>query len=134
MGKRIGPDDASLFSSYIKAQIFSQLTDPNPELYGHYFDVCIGVTSLFREQLDYFVSFAKYFHLSLEFSSKFSDTYVAFLGIMINIYHLTLTTTIHYKNTDTYSYINLSSSNPTHTKHSMPYSQFLYLCSLSNDY
>ena len=48
-----------------------------------------------------------------------------------------LCTSVHYKPTDSYSYLLYSSSHPSHVKNSIPYSQFLRLrrlCSEDSDF
>ena len=40
---------------------------------------------------------------------------------------------MHYKPTDSHSYLLYSSSHPSHVKNSIPYSQFLRLCRLCSD-
>ena len=44
-----------------------------------------------------------------------------------------LCTSVHYKPTDSHSYLLYSSSHPSHVKNSIPYSQFLRLRSLCSD-
>ena len=133
MGTRMGPNYANLFVGYVEAQIFSQYPGPLPELYGRYIDDCIGATTLPREQLDSFLSFVKSFHPSLEYTCTISQSSVAFLDILVSINNSTLTTSIHYKDTDTHSYLLYSSSHPNHTKLAIPYSQFLRLRRLCSD-
>ena len=44
-----------------------------------------------------------------------------------------ITTTIHYKPTDTHSYLDYSSSHPPHCKKTIPYGQFLLLRRICSD-
>lgn len=55
------------------------------------------------------------------------------LDILVTIHHFTLTTTIHYQNTATYSYLCYRSSHPNHINHSITYSKFPRLCKLCSD-
>ena len=54
-----------------------------------------------------------------EFLSSFSTVYVAKV--------FSLCTSVHYKSTDSHSYLLYSSSHPSHVKNSIPYSKFLRL-------
>ena len=44
-----------------------------------------------------------------------------------------IATSIHYKDTDSHSYLNFSSSHPNSCKSSIPYSQFLRLRKICSD-
>ena len=133
MGTRMGPSYANLFVGYIEELIFQQYTGSKPDFFGRYIDDCIGTTSCSRTELDSFISFVNSFHPSLEFTWEISDSSVAFLDILVSISDNRLTTSIHYKPTDSHSYLLYSSSHPQHTLNSIPYSQFLRLRRLCSD-
>ena len=59
---------------------------------------------------------------------------MSFLDISVSISRDTLTTSVSYKSTDSHSYPLFSSSHSNHTKQSIPYSQFLRLCSDDKDF
>ena len=63
----------------------------------------------------------------------YTDTSLAFLDIKVSIEGNGLCTSVHYKPTDSHSYLLYSSSHPLHVKNSIPYSQFLRLRRLCND-
>ena len=68
------------------------------------------------------------------FTWEISETSVTFLDINISVQDNNLATSVHYKPTDSHSYLLYSSSHPSHVKDSILYSQFLRLCRLcSND-
>ena len=133
MGTRMGPSYANLFVGYIEELIFTQYTDPKPDFFGRYIDDCIGIASCTRSELDSFIFFVNSFHPSLQFTWEISDTSVAFLDISVSISGNRLSTSVHYKPTDSHSYLSYSSSHPKHTLDSIPYSQFLRLRRLCSD-
>ena len=75
------------------------------------------------------------FHPALKYTCEISDTSLAFLDIKVSVEGNGLFTSVHYKPTDSHSYLLYSSSHPSHIKNSIPYSQFLRLRSFcSEDY
>ena len=58
---------------------------------------------------------------------------LAFLDIKVSINGNGLRTSVHYKPTDSHSYLLHSSSHPSHVKNAIPYSQFLRLRRLCSD-
>ena len=60
-----------------------------------------------------------------------------FLDLCVSISNNRVSTTIHYKATDTHNYFEYTSSHPTHCRNAIPFSQFLRLrriCSDDGDY
>ena len=130
MGTKMGPNYANLFVGYVEEQIFNQFDGPKPELFGRYIDDCLGATSCTKEELEQFIAFVK-------FTWEISETSVTFLDINISVQDNKLATSVHYKPTDSHSYLLYSSSHPSHVKDSIPYSQFLRLrrlCSEDSDF
>ena len=77
------------------------------------------------------------FHPALKFTWEISETSVTFLDINISVQDNKLATSVHYKPTDSHSYLLYSSSHPSYVKDSIPYSQFLRLrrlCSEDSDF
>ena len=137
MGTKMGPSYANLFVGYIENQIFQQYTGHKPEYFGRYIDDCFGATSCSRSDLDSFVSFVNSFHPALDFTWEISETSVTFLDVLVSVNGNCLSTTVHYKPTDSHSYLLYSSSHPKHTLNSIPYSQLLRvrrLCSDDDDF
>jgi len=66
-------------------------------------------------------------------SSELLNIPLAFLDIKVSIEGYRLCTSVHYKPTDSHSYLLYSSSHPSHVKNSTPYSQFLRLRRLCSD-
>ena len=133
MGTRMGPSYANLFVGYVEHQFFNQYNGPKPELYGRYIDDCIGAISSSREELDHFITSVNSFHPALKYTWEISETSLAFLDIKVSISGNVLCTSVHYKPTDSHSYLLYSSSHPSHVKNSIPYCQFLRLRRLCSD-
>ena len=130
---QVGPSYANLFVGYVEHQFFNQYNGPKPELYGRYIDDCIGAISSSREELDQFITSVNSFHPALKYTWEISETSLAFLDIKVSIRGNVLCTSVHYKPTDSHSYLLYSSSHPSHVKNSIPYSQFLRLRRLCSD-
>ena len=133
MGTKMGPSYANLFVGYVEHQFFNQYDGPKPDLYGRYIDDCIGAISSSREELNRFITSVNSFHPALRYTWEISETSLAFLDIKVSINGNVLRTTVHYKPTDSHSYLLHSSSHPSHVKNSIPYSQFLRLRRLCSD-
>lgn len=71
--------------------------------------------------------------LNCEQLCTISDTYFVFLATWLSIHHSALNTGIYYKPTDSHSYLNVSSYQPTHTNLSVSNSQFLRQHGLSSN-
>ena len=137
MGAKMGPSYANLFVGYIEHQFFNQYYVLKPELYRCYIDDCVGATSFTREELNQFITAVNSFHRALKFTWEISDTFLAFLDAKLSIKGNGLCTSVHYKPTDSHSYLLCSSSHPSNVKNSIPYSQFLRLrrlCSEDSDF
>ena len=97
----------------------------------------VGATSGSRDEIEVFATYVNGFHPSLKFTWIISDVLLPFLDLCLKPVSDRLLTSIHYKDTDTHSYLNYTSSHPARCKNSIPYSQFLRLrriCSEDNDF
>ena len=72
-----------------------------------------------------FITSVNSFHSALKYTWEISETSLAFLDIKVSINGNGLRTSVHYKPTDSHSYLLHSSSHPSHVKNYIPYSQFL---------
>ena len=133
MGTKMGPSYANLFVGYVEHKFFNQYNSPKPELYHCYIDDCNGATSSSREDLNQFITAVNSFHPALKYTWEIFDTSLAFLDIKVSIEGNGLYTSVHYKLTDSHSYLLHSSSHPSHVKNSIPYSRFLRLRCLCRD-
>ena len=117
MGTRMGPSYANLFVGYVEHQYFNQYNGPKPELYGRYIDDCIGAISSSREELDQFITSVNSFYPALKYTWEISETSLAFLDIKVSISGNVLCTytSVHYKPTDSHSYLLYSSSQMSRT-------------------
>ena len=137
MGTKMGPSYANLFVGYIEHKFFHQYNGPKPELHRCYIDDCVGATSSTREELSQFITAVNLYHPALKYTWEISDSSLAFLDIKLSIEGNGLCTSVHYKPTDSHSYLLYSSSHPSHVKNSIPYSQLLRLrrlCSEDSDF
>ena len=132
-GTKMGPSYANLFVGYVEHQFFNQYDGPKPDLYGRYINDCIGAIASSREELNRFITSVNSFHPALKYTWEISETSLAFLDIKVSISGNGLCTSVHYKPTDSHSYLLHSSSNPFHVKNSIPCSQFLRLRRLCSD-
>ena len=105
MGTKTGPSYANLFVGYIEHKFFNQYNGPKPELYHRYIDDCAGATSSTREELDQFITAVNSFHPPLKYTWEISDTSLAFLDIKLSFEGNGLCTSVHYKPTDSHSYL-----------------------------
>ena len=137
MGSRLGPNCACLFVGHVEEQIFQQYPGKKPDLYKRYIDYIAGAASCSKNELDNFGEFINNFHPSLKFTWAISDNQLPFLDLLLKPIPQGLTTSIHYKEADSHSYLTYKSSHPVRYKNSVPYSQFPRLkriCSDENDY
>ena len=136
MGSRLGPNYACLFMGHVEEQIFAQYTGTKPALYKRYIDDIVGATSGSREEIEVFATYVNGFHPSLKFTWIISDVQLPFLDLCLKPVSDRLLTSIHYKDTDSHSYLYYTSCHPARCKNSIPYSQFLRLrriCSEDNE-
>ena len=133
MGTKMGPSYACLFMGHLEHQILTSYTGPTPELYKRYIDDGVGATSLSQAALLEFITFVQNFNPDIKFTFSISSTAVVFLDISIHLKDGTFMTSVHYKETDSHSYLQYESSHPLSTKNSIPYSQFLRLRRLCSD-
>ena len=127
MGSKLGPNYACLFVGHIEEPIFQQYNGKSPDLYKRYIDDIVGAASCNKQDLEDFASFVNNFHPSLKFTWAISDDKLPFLDLYLKPSSNRLITTIHYKETDSHSYLKYSSSHPVRCKNSIPYSQLLRL-------
>ena len=98
------------FVGYVEHQFFNQYDGPKPDFYGRYIDDCIGAISSSREELNRFITSVNSFHPALKYTWEISETSLAFLDIKVSINGNGLRTSVHYKPTDSHSYLLHSSS------------------------
>ena len=130
---QIWPSYANFFVGSIENKIFSNYHGLKPDLYKRYIDECVGATSSSREELNLFINSVNSFHPALKFTWEISENSLAFLDIKLSINDNGLSTSVHYKPTDSHNYLLHSSSHPQHVKNAIPFSQFLRLRRLCSD-
>ena len=90
-------------------------------------------TSSSKEELNLFINAVNSFHPALEYTWEISENSLAFLDIKLSINDSGLSTSVHYKATDSHNYLLHSSSRSQHVKNAIPFSQFLRLRRLCSD-
>ncbi|WP_419619241.1 GIY-YIG nuclease family protein, partial [Thiolapillus sp.] len=133
MGTKMGPSYACLFMGHLEHTLLQQYKKPVPEIYKRYIDDGIGATSLSYNQLLDFINFVQNFHPAVKFTYEISEKSVTFLDMKLYLKQGKLTTSVHYKSTDSHSYLDYRSSHNPSTKNSIPFSQFLRLRRLCSD-
>ena len=113
--------------------MLSSYTGVKPDLYKRYMDDVAGAASCSEEDLRQFLEFASSFHPNLEYTWSVSTDKLPFLDICMKPQANRIATSIHYKATDSHSYLNFSSSHPYSCKSSIPSSQFLRLRKICSD-
>ena len=138
MGTKMGPSYACLFVGHLEEQIFLAYKDPLPAFFKRFIDDCLGIAICCKEDLLKFITFVGNFNPAINFTHEISESTLPFLDIQISITDSKcLDTTVHYKTTDSHSYLTFTSSHPKATKESIPYSQFLRLrrlCSTEKEF
>ena len=130
----MGPKYANLCSSvFIKNKFLSSYHRPKPDLYKRYIDDCVGATSSSTEELNLFIKSVNSFHPALKYTWEISENLLAFLDIKLSINDNGLSTSVHYKLTDSHNYLLYLCSHPQHVRNAIPFSQFLRLRSLCSD-
>ena len=135
MGTKTGPNYANLFVGYVEEQIFNRFNGTKPELFGWYVTVLRPHPVPKKNWNDLSVSLtlsilpSNSHGKSLKPQSLFSISTFLSKTIINNI----LATSVHYKPTDSHSYLLYSSCHPSHVKDSVPYSKFLRLRRLCSD-
>ena len=129
----MGPSYANLLVGFIENKFFSNYHRPKPDLYNRYIDDCVGATSSSKEELNLFIDAVNSFHPALNYTWEISKNSLAFLNIKLSINNNSLSTSVHYKPTDSHNYLLHSSSQLQHVKNAIPFSQFLRLRRLSSD-
>ena len=133
----MGPNYACLFVGYMEERILYTYTGFISQLYKRYIDDIVGAASCRREELEDFITHVSTFHPALQFTHTISQIQIPFLDITLSISGSTISTSVHYKDTDTHNYLHYTSSHPKHCKNGIPYSQFLRLrrlCSKDDDF
>ena len=105
MGSNMGPYYACFFVGYIEEQIASQYTGFVPQFNKRYLNDVLGVACCSRLELENYISFVSNFHYAHQFTHTISDTELAFLDMNLRITNDHISTSLHYKVTDTHSYL-----------------------------
>ena len=132
MGKKMGPSYTHLFMGHWT--MLQHYSKPVLEMYKRYTDDGIGATSVSHSQLLDFMEFVQNFHPAVKFMYEISEQSVAFLDMDISPKLGKLTASIHYKATNSHSYLDHHSLHNPSMENSIPPSQFLRLRRLCSDH
>jgi len=133
MGTKMGPSYACLFMGFLEQQIFDSFPGPKPDFYRRYIDDIVGITSITATELNDFFDFANGFNPNIKFTTITSTTDINFLDISLFLTPFCISTSVHYKDTDSHCYLRYTSSHPKSCRDAIPYSQFLRLRRLCSD-
>ena len=134
IGSRLGPNYARLFVGYVEGRMLSCYTGIKPDLHKRYMDDVAGAASCSEEDLCQFLEFVSSFHPNIDYTWSVSTDKLPFLDICMKPQGNRITTSIHYKATDSHSFLNFTSSHPPYScKSCTPYSQFLRLRKICSD-
>ena len=139
MGTRMGPSYACLYMGYVEERFHGQYDGSKPSWYKRYIDDICGATTMPREQLENYIKDIGEFNGAIDFTHEVSEKGLSFLDVDMRIDgdKKRIDTSVHYKPTDSHSYLRYESNHPTKCKESIPYSQFLRLrriCSVESDF
>ena len=137
MGSKLGPNYACLIVGYVKEKMLCDYTRIKPDLYKRYMDDVAGAASCTEDDLTRFLTFASSYHPKLEYTWSIPSAKLPFLDMFLIPRDDRVATSIHYKETDSHSYLNFKLSHPFKCKASIPTSQFLPLrkiCSEEDDF
>ena len=95
---------------HFEQKLLQNYSKPVPEIYKRYIGGGIGATSMSHSQLMDFTEFVQNFHPAVKFTYKISEQSVAFLDMDIYLKRGKLKTPVHYKVTDSHSYLDYHSS------------------------
>ena len=85
--------------------LFTKKADSKPELYGRYIHYCICATPSTREEINHFITAVNSLYPSLKYTCEISGTSLTYLDIKVSIESNGLCTSVHYKPTDSHSFI-----------------------------
>ena len=123
MGTEMGPSYANLFVGFIENKFFSNYHGPKPDLCKRYIDDCVGATSSSRAELrliNLFINSVNSFHPALKYTWEISENSLGFLDIKLSINDNGLSTSVHFKPTDSHNYLLHSCSHPQHAHFQAP--------------
>ncbi|XP_041466218.1 uncharacterized protein LOC121416797 [Lytechinus variegatus] len=138
MGTKMGPSYACLFMGYIESRFLSNYEGlPKHLLLRRYIDDYLGIAVSSKDEVMEFIDRLGNMHPSVQLTNEVSDASVAFLDLKVTIEGTGITTSVHYKLTDSHTFLNYASSHPPACKNSIPFSQLSRIrriCSEEDDY
>lgn len=136
MGTKMAPAYANILMSFLEGKLLEAST-LKPLFFARYIDDIFIIWPHGHDSLQEFFQLANNFHQSIKFTHDQSTEEVPFSDVKVIIKDNKLSTSLHWKPTDTQAYLRYNSFHPTHLKDSLVYSQALRLkriCSEDFDY
>ena len=125
---------------YLETRILTNCGDNKPLLVRRYIDDFFGIATSSEEEVKNFIGKFNAFHPSIKVTHEISSSCITFLDINVSLKGTGVSTSVHYKPTDSHAYLNYASSHPPSCKRSIPYSQFTrirrlcHVCSEEEDF
>jgi hypothetical protein len=137
MGTKVAPSFANLFMADFE-DTFVYTYPHQPHTWYRYIDDIFMIWTHGQDNLNQFLENLNNCHDTIKFTVEHSTSSVNFLDTTVLLdKDGSLYTDLYCKPTDTHNYLSYDSAHPTHTKTSLPYSQFLRvrrICSRIEDF
>ena len=140
MGTKFAPSYANLVLAYLEEKMYDDLHSSHNEelstfIKNNYFRYLDDIFILWdnRYNLSEFNDILNKLHPNFKFKMESNTIEIPFLDIKVKLNNGCITTDIFYKPTDSHQYLNFKSSHPRHTKHNIPFSQAIRLCTIIDD-
>ena len=113
MGTKMGPSYACLFMGYLETRILTNCGDNKPLLVRRYIDDFFGIATSSEEEVKNFIGKFNTFHPSIKVTHEISSSCITFLDINVSLKDTGVSTSVHYKPTDSHAVPELHIIAPT---------------------
>ena len=126
MGTRAAPNYANVYmGNFENKYIYESPAMKSIALYKRFIDDIFFIWTGGEQRLKELLDHLNKVHDSIKFTSEYFTKAINFLDTTVIINkNGSLKTDLYYKDVDTHSFLDKTSCHPTHTKNSIPYSQF----------
>ncbi len=124
-------------SKGLLCKVWHLLTGPIPEFLIRYIDDMLGITTMSIPHCETYIRGFNLFHPAIKLTHEISPISGVFLDLSLTVKGNAVSTSVHYKPTDSHSYLRYDSHHPDKCRDSIPYSQFLrlrHICSEDEDF
>ena len=130
MGTKVAPTYATLTIGFLEEKLYERVSEKFGEENGktfrdswkRYLDDCFLLWPQSRGEVSDLHNILNNLHQHINFTMETSSAYIPFLDCLIQIKGTEISTDIHYKPTDSKTYLLFTSCHPKHTKISIPFS------------